>query len=229
MGKGRTEMEVGADGVAVITVVNPPFNALSIDAMYSLVRNYEEACWMNDVRAIVLIVDQLKVDYVDAMNDALEVAKKPLVAAIDGLAFGAGLELSMCVLLFDLRFPYILGTQRLPRLVGLKEALEMILIAGVTDLGLMPRNVTKAAVVGGGLMGSGITTTLILNHYPVVLKEVNEIFLNAGVDRIKANLQRHVRKGKLSEEECEKTLSLLTGVLDYERFKEADLVIEASP
>ncbi|KAF8725930.1 hypothetical protein HU200_020502 [Digitaria exilis] len=291
------------------------------------------------------------------MNDALEVAKKPLVAAIDGLAFGAGLELSMACQAristprAQLCFPELQlgvipgfgGTQRLPRLVGLKEALEMILlskhfraeeahrlglvdaivspeellstarhwaldisesrrqweareilkfardqaqkrapnlkhplicidvieegivsgpraglrkegiafqelffsytckslvhaffsqratlkIAGVTDLGLMPRNVTKAAVVGGGLMGSGITTTLILNHYPVVLKEVNEIFLNAGVDRIKANLQRHVRKGKLSEEECEKTLSLLTGVLDYERFKEADLVIEA--
>ncbi|KAF8727133.1 hypothetical protein HU200_019641 [Digitaria exilis] len=291
------------------------------------------------------------------MNDALEVAKKPLVAAIEGLAFGAGLELSMAcqaristptahLCLPELQLgviPGFGGTQRLPRLVGLKAALEMILlskhirgeeahrlglvdaivspeellstarhwaldisesrrpweareiikfardqaqkrapnlkhplicidvieegivlgpqaglhkegiafqelyfsdtckslvhvffsqratlkIGGVTDLGLMPRSVTKVAVVGGGLMGSGITTTLILNHYPVILKEVNEKLLNAGVNKIKANLQRHVRKGKLTEEECEKTLSLLTDVLDYKRFKEADLVIEA--
>jgi hypothetical protein len=49
----------------------------------------------------------------------------------------------------------------------------------------MPRNVKKVAVVGGGLMGSGIATTLILNHYNVMLKEANEKLLNAGVDRIK--------------------------------------------
>jgi enoyl-CoA hydratase/3-hydroxyacyl-CoA dehydrogenase len=37
-----------------------------------------------------------------------------------------------------------------------------------------------------------------------------------------------VKKGKMTEEKFEKTLSLLTGVLDYEKFKEVDLVIEAS-
>nr|TKW07002.1 hypothetical protein SEVIR_7G278632v2 [Setaria viridis] len=37
MGKGRTEMEIGDDGVAVITVVNPPVNALSIQGIFSRV------------------------------------------------------------------------------------------------------------------------------------------------------------------------------------------------
>lgn len=58
-------------------------------------------------------------------------------------------------------------------------------VPGITDLGLMPRKVAKVAIVGGGLMGSGIATALILSHYPVILKEVNEKFLNAGIDRIK--------------------------------------------
>jgi enoyl-CoA hydratase/3-hydroxyacyl-CoA dehydrogenase len=49
----------------------------------------------------------------------------------------------------------------------------------------MPRRVSKVAIVGVGLMGSGIATALILSHYPVILKEVNEKFLNAGIDRIK--------------------------------------------
>jgi hypothetical protein len=35
MDKGRTEMEVGEDGVAVVTVVNPPVNALSIQGISS--------------------------------------------------------------------------------------------------------------------------------------------------------------------------------------------------
>lgn len=34
-------------------------------------------------------------------------------------------------------------------------------------------------------MGSGIATALILSNYPVILKEVNENFLKAGIDRVK--------------------------------------------
>lgn len=58
-------------------------------------------------------------------------------------------------------------------------------VPGITDLGLMPRKIAKVAVLGGGLMGSGIVTALILTNYPVILKEVNEKFLNAGIDRVK--------------------------------------------
>lgn len=54
MAKGRSEMEVGPDGVAVIYVANPPVNALSMDVMYSLKGHYEEALRRNDVKAIVL-------------------------------------------------------------------------------------------------------------------------------------------------------------------------------
>lgn len=66
-------------------------------------------------------------------------------------------------------------------------------VPGATDLGLMPRKVTKVAILGGGLMGSGIATAMILSNYPVILKEVNEKFLNAGIDRIKGkNTSSHI-------------------------------------
>lgn len=58
-------------------------------------------------------------------------------------------------------------------------------VPGVTDKGLMPRKVSKVAVVGGGLMGSGIATALILSNYQVILKEVNEKFLEAGIGRVR--------------------------------------------
>lgn len=58
-------------------------------------------------------------------------------------------------------------------------------VPGVTDLGLVPRKVQKVAIIGGGLMGSGIATALLLSNYPVILKEVNEKFLQAGIERIK--------------------------------------------
>jgi len=166
MEKGRTEMEVGPDGVAVIAVANPPVNALSIDVLYSLKDRYEEALRRNDVKAIVLtgrggifsagldisafgdiqrkLAEQIKGDYmwVDVMTDMLEDARKPSVAAIDGLALGGGLEFSMVCQaristpstklgLPELQLgliPAFGGTQRLPRLVGLTKALEMMMV-----------------------------------------------------------------------------------------------------
>ena len=54
----------------------------------------------------------------------------------------------------------------------------------VTDVRLKPRHVKKVAVIGGGLMGSGIATALILSNIFVVLKEVNSEYLLKGLKSI---------------------------------------------
>ena len=53
-------------------------------------------------------------------------------------------------------------------------------VRGITDVGLKPRKMTKVAVLGGGLMGSGIATACVLAGMDVVLKEINEKFLQVG-------------------------------------------------
>lgn len=50
-------------------------------------------------------------------------------------------------------------------------------IKGTTDIGLRPRPMNRVAVLGGGLMGSGIATSLALAGCDVLLKEINEKFL----------------------------------------------------
>jgi hypothetical protein len=50
----------------------------------------------------------------------------------------------------------------------------------VTDAGLSPRKIGRVAVLGGGLMGSGIATALVLSGVQVVLKEVNQQFLDVS-------------------------------------------------
>lgn len=64
----------------------------------------------------------------------------------------------------------------------------------VTDIGLKPRNVRKAAVIGGGLMGSGIATALILGNIHVILKEVNSEYLQKGIKFIEGDYSIHVGK-----------------------------------
>ena len=53
-------------------------------------------------------------------------------------------------------------------------------VKGVTDSGLKPRPVKRLAVLGGGLMGSGIATAALLAGLDVTLKEVNEKFLEVS-------------------------------------------------
>ncbi|KAH9800754.1 peroxisomal fatty acid beta-oxidation multifunctional protein AIM1 [Citrus sinensis] len=404
MAAPRVTMEVGNDGVAIITLINPPVNALAIPIVAGLKDKFEEATSRDDVKAIVLTgnggrfsggfdinvfqkvhgagdVSLMPDVSVELVVNLIEDCKKPIVAAVEGLALGGGLELAMgChariaapktqLGLPELTLGVIPGTQRLPRLVGLSKAIEMMLLSksitseegwklglidavvtseellkvsrlwaldiaarrkpwirslhrtdklgslsearevlklarlqakktapnmpqhqacldvieegivhggysgvlkcllllrapefdlyeakvfkelvmldtsrglvhvffaqratskvpNVTDIGLKPRGVRKVAVIGGGLMGSGIATAHILNNIYVVLKEVNSEYLLKGIKTIEANVRGLVTRGKLTQDKANNALKMLKGVLDYSEFKDVDMVIEA--
>lgn len=101
-------------------------------------------------------------------------------------------------------------------------------VRGVTDSGLKPRKLSKVAVLGGGLMGSGIATALVLSGYDVLLKEINQQFLEGGLGRIKANLESRVRKNKMTKQAAEAAFAKVKGTLDYASFGDVDMVIEAA-
>ncbi|KAJ7973844.1 Peroxisomal fatty acid beta-oxidation multifunctional protein [Quillaja saponaria] len=394
MGEVKVTMEVGNDGVAVITMCNPPVNALAVPVILGLKEKFDEAVRRNDVKAIVLTgkggkfsggfdinvmqkvqqtgdINLLPDVSVELVVNKIEDSKKPVVAAIEGLALGGGLELTMgchariAAPKTQLGLPELTlgiipgfgGTQRLPRLIGLSKAVEMMLLSKsimseegkklglidaivsskdllnvsrlwaieiadrrkpwirslhrtdrlgslyearevlkiarqqarktapnmpqhqacldvieegivhggysgvlreahlfkkcvlsdtskglvhvffaqratskapkVTDVGIKPRHVKKVAVIGGGLMGSGIATAFILSNIYVFLKEVNSEYLLKGIKTIEENVRGFVTKGKLTQDKAGKALSLLKGVLDYSEFKDVDLVIEA--
>lgn len=57
----------------------------------------------------------------------------------------------------------------------------------VTNVGLKPRPMRKVAVIGGGLMGSGIATSLLLSNIRVVLKEINSEYLLKGIKSVEGS------------------------------------------
>ncbi|KAK1365379.1 peroxisomal fatty acid beta-oxidation multifunctional protein AIM1 [Heracleum sosnowskyi] len=394
MAKPRVTMLIGNDAVAVITISNPPVNALALQILAGLKEKFSEAMTRDDVKAIVLTGDggrfsggfdinvfqtvhktgdtsHLPDVSIHLVVKIIEDAKKPVVAAVQGLALGGGLELALgchariATPRAQLGLPELTlgvipgagGTQRLPRLVGLPKAIEMMLysksitseegkklglvdaiaspeellkvsrqwasdiadrrkpwisslqrtdklgspseaieiikvareqakrtapnmpqhqacldvilegvvhggysgvlmedkvfnelvsadtsrglvhlffsqratskVPNVTDIGLKPRPVKKVAVIGGGLMGSGIATALILSNIYVILKEINSDFLFKGIKMIEVNVQGLVARKKLTKDKAVKALALLKGVLDYSEFKDVDMVIEA--
>ncbi|KAJ8750765.1 hypothetical protein K2173_015946 [Erythroxylum novogranatense] len=394
MAKPHVALEVGYDGVAVISISNPPVNALALPVIAGLKEKFDEAARRDDVKAIVLTGKGGKFSggfdinvfqkvhetgdaslmpdvSVELVVNTIEDCRKPVVATVEGLALGGGLELALgchariAAPKTQLGLPELTlgvipgfgGTQRLPRLAGLSKAIEMMLsskpitseegktlglvdslvpsqellnvsrqwaldiadrrkpwirtlhrtdkigslsearevlkaarqqakrtapnlpqhhacldvieeglvhggysgvlkeakvfkdlvlsdtakglvhvffaqratskVPNVTDIGLKPRHIKKVAVIGGGLMGSGIATALIVGNIYVVLKEVNSDYLLKGTKTIEANIRSLVTRGKLTQDKANEALSLLKGVLDYSEFKDVDMVIEA--
>ena len=87
--------------------------------------------------------------------------------------------------------------------------------------------IRTVAVVGCGLMGSGIAQVAAGAGYKTIVREVNEGALQAGLGRIRKFLADGVSKGKVTEAAQAATLANLTGTTGVEDFKDCDIVIEA--
>jgi len=87
--------------------------------------------------------------------------------------------------------------------------------------------IKKVAVLGCGLMGSGIAQVCAQAGREVTVIEVSEEFLNKGLGSIDKQLGKMVEKGKLSAEERDQTLARLRGATKLEEAAEAEIVIEA--
>ncbi len=97
--------------------------------------------------------------------------------------------------------------------------------------------VSKAAVVGGGTMGGEIAQAIAAADIPVVVKDIDQKFVDAAVEKARAvtegQLARLVKKEKLTQEQADARLAEImgqvTGTTTYEEFGDVDFVIEAVP
>jgi 3-hydroxyacyl-CoA dehydrogenase len=89
--------------------------------------------------------------------------------------------------------------------------------------------VFKAAVVGAGTMGGEIAYTIANVGIPVVLKDVEQRFVDTGLEKARSLWQAQVDAGKLTDEERDSRMGLITGATDYAGFGDVDFVIEAVP
>ena len=87
--------------------------------------------------------------------------------------------------------------------------------------------VRSVGVVGAGTMGGGIAISFLNARVPVLLKEVDRAALDRGVAAIRKNYANSVKRGRLTEAQVDERMSLLSPTLDYNRFNEVDLAIEA--
>ncbi len=90
--------------------------------------------------------------------------------------------------------------------------------------------IKKIAVLGAGQMGNGIAHVCAQAGYEVLMRDIDQKFVDKGMATIKKNLERGLKKERITQEEMDAILGRITGVLGLkEAVKDADLVIEAIP
>ena len=85
----------------------------------------------------------------------------------------------------------------------------------------------KLAVIGAGLMGSGIAQVSAQAGWDVVLRDVTDEALKRGTDGIKASYDKFVSKGKLEAHDADAALGRITATTDLDAVGDADIVVEA--
>ncbi|WP_293915061.1 3-hydroxyacyl-CoA dehydrogenase NAD-binding domain-containing protein [Deinococcus sp.] len=87
--------------------------------------------------------------------------------------------------------------------------------------------INTVGIIGAGTMGGGIAMNFLNVGIPVTIVETTQEALDRGLGIIRTNYEGTVRKGRLSQAEMDRRLSLLTPTLSLDALSGADLVIEA--
>jgi 3-hydroxyacyl-CoA dehydrogenase len=184
------------------------------------------------VRDIAMPPNAIKsgLDACDAMRESLKKTAKGMrapYAVVD--AIQAGLEL-----------PFDQGSMRERELFAScvvsteSKALRHLFFAEreVAKVPDVPKDtattdVRRAAVVGAGTMGGGIAMNYANAGIPVLLKEVDQAALDRGLATIRRNYEVTMSKGKMTAEQVERTMALITPTTSYDGFDQVDIVTEA--
>ncbi|WP_255951991.1 3-hydroxyacyl-CoA dehydrogenase family protein [Streptomyces odontomachi] len=85
----------------------------------------------------------------------------------------------------------------------------------------------KLAVIGAGLMGSGIAQVSAVAGWEVTLRDITDAALKRGTDGIKASYDKFVSKGRLTADDASAALARISTTTDLDAAQEADVVVEA--
>jgi 3-hydroxyacyl-CoA dehydrogenase len=191
--------------VAVITLANPPVNALGLGVRQGVTDALERAQSDASVSAVVLtgagttfcggadvsefgLPAMVAAPHLTDLCDQVEGFPKPVVAALNGLALGGGLELAMCchhrvalasaqVGLPEVKLgilPGAGGTQRLPRLVGPERALNMIVSGTPVVAGELANTALLDEVVQSDVVAAAVAHALRVVEAKSPLKKARD-------------------------------------------------------
>ena len=89
--------------------------------------------------------------------------------------------------------------------------------------------IQSVAVLGAGQMGAGIAQVAACSGFPVVMIDIEQRYIDRGIQTIEKSLSKLVSRQKMSQEDADVAMSLVSTSISRESAADADLVIEAIP
>ncbi|MBS0243011.1 MAG: enoyl-CoA hydratase/isomerase family protein, partial [Proteobacteria bacterium] len=262
----KVDNEIQGD-VMVLRLSNPPVNALGYGVRVGLRDGVRAANANPAIKAIVVTGDGrafsagadiaefkagLKEPGLPEVIDEMEASPKPVVAAVNGLALGGGLEVALgCHYrvisrsVSQLGLPEVKigilpgagGTQRLPRVIGVEPALDMIVSGGFANAATAERSGLADAVVDGDAVAGAIAfareiVARGLGAKPVSASIIDAKSVPAGLfDKKRASVEKHP-SGPMAAKNCIAAVEAAVGT-DYKagvkRERELFAELAASP
>jgi 3-hydroxyacyl-CoA dehydrogenase len=90
-----------------------------------------------------------------------------------------------------------------------------------------PRDIKRVGVIGAGTMGGGISMNFLSAGIPVTIVEMGQDALDRGTGLMRKNYEATASKGRMTAEQVEKAMGLLSPTLDFNALADCDLIIEA--
>jgi len=92
----------------------------------------------------------------------------------------------------------------------------------------MEMEIRTFGVIGAGQMGAGIAQVAAQTGYRVIMRDIEQRFVDGGMAKIRKNLDRQVEKGRMTAEERDAVLGRIEGTVPADPLAEADFVVEAA-
>ena len=86
----------------------------------------------------------------------------------------------------------------------------------------------KIGIIGAGTMGNGIAHVSALSGFDTILMDIKDEFVDRGLNTIRKNLERQVKKEKINQTDMDASLEKIEIGTDYAKVSACDLVIEAA-
>ena len=86
----------------------------------------------------------------------------------------------------------------------------------------------KIGIIGSGTMGNGIAHSFASNGYNVLLHDIDEVLLSKGLDTIKSNLDRMLKKQKITDLDISNTIANISTTTSLDEMSDRDLIVEAA-